>query len=265
MRLSLRHLAWLSVWLLYGGCSDGSLFPIGSPVNSTKPDGSSDRTTETPTDTQSTDLQTTSTDTDETASQDDNPDTHFSVGAQAEDYDTMDAKAGRRAWYVITADSTPALVDPDDNSHAATAHGGTYLEVLPDLRVVENDPNDDGYGMMGDPDLSAEVGFRVYLAVAGRYYMWVRGFSTGTQDNSLFVGRDGQWPASGKNLQFPAHSNAWVWSSNQRDSGGNVYGEPLTIYLDVDSPGEHLVTFAMREDGFEIDEWFMTTDPNWVP
>lgn len=176
--------------------------------------------------------------------------THFGVGAQAEDYDAIEAQNSGRAWYLITTETAPDLVDPDDNSHAKTAHGGAYLEFLPDLFAFENDPNDDGFGFASDPFEGAEVGFFVNLEATGRYYVWVRGYTTGGKDNTLFVGIDGTWPASVDILQFPSNAHAWVWSSNQRNSGGKLYGIPLTIYLDVETSGEHIIAFAIGRGRF---------------
>ncbi|MCU0665013.1 MAG: hypothetical protein MUC50_22160 [Myxococcota bacterium] len=228
----------------------------------------SDSDTDVETTTDDTDVETTTDDTDvETATDDTMANGHVSVGAQAEEYNVIIKNIIDRAWYVITAESTPALVDVDDNSHALSAHGGAYLEALPDLRNVIYAPQDDGSGLVEEPELAPQLGFFVNLEVARRYYVWVRGYSTDIkgQDNSIHVGLDGAWPDSGKKLMLPERSGAWVWSSNQRDSGGTEMGIPLTIYLDIESPGQHLITFAMREDGFEFDEWFMTTDPDVSP
>jgi len=37
-------------------------------------------------------------------------------------------------------------------------------------------------------------------------------------------------------------------------------GEPHKIYLDIENAGLHVVSFSMREDGFEFDKWLMTKD-----
>ena len=258
MRLPILYLLGPSfLAFLLGGC-DGSLHPIqriSNPDETDVPSGT-ETTSETPTDTNT-----------DTVSDADSgiADTHFTVGAQAEDYDTSDSKDSNRAWYVITTDSTPSLVDPDE-SHAESANGGAYLEALPDLLTILDDPNSDGNGLVNDPSRGAEVGYWVTLETTGRYYVWVRAHPTSSRDNALHVGIDGDWPESGRDIQYPDyHDQGWVWSSNQRDTGGTKFGNPLTIYLDVETTGRHLITFAMREDGFEFDEWIMTTDPNLEP
>jgi hypothetical protein len=99
----------------------------------------------------------------------------------------------------------------------------------------------------------------VYFHTPGRYYVWVRAYSTGSEDNGLHVGLNGTWPASGQRLQWCEGKNSWRWESKQRTQKQHC-GEPHKIYLDIEEPGVHVVSFSMREDGFEFDKWFATTD-----
>ena len=46
----------------------------------------------------------------------------------------------------------------------------------------------------------ALVSYPVYFNNPGRYYVWVRAYSTGTEDNGLHVGLDGTWPELGQRL-----------------------------------------------------------------
>ena len=41
-----------------------------------------------------------------------------------------------------------------------------------------------------DPVQGAQIGYNVEVPGAGRYYIWVRGYTTGTMDNTLHVGFD---------------------------------------------------------------------------
>jgi len=176
------------------------------------------------------------------------------ISRQAEDYDTFDFKGDSHGWYLVSTEQTPDVEPDPDPSHADSANGGAYLEALPD--------DDSGtYSSSSGP----QIGFHVTIGAPGRFYIWVRAFSSGPHDNTLHVGVDGTWPDSGRNIQLLRNEDRWMWSSNQRDSGGDVFGIPNTIWLDIDTPGEHHVTFAMREDGFEFDEWIMTTDMDFVP
>ena len=105
----------------------------------------------------------------------------------------------------------------------------------------------------------AVLTYLVHINTPGRYYVWVRAYSTGSEDNGLHVGLDGTWPASGQRLQWCEGKRSWRWESKQRTQKVHC-GEPHKIYLDIETPGLHTIAFSMREDGFEFDKWLMTTD-----
>jgi hypothetical protein len=105
----------------------------------------------------------------------------------------------------------------------------------------------------------AVIGYKVLITNPGRYYVWVRAFSTGSEDNGLHVGIDGTWPASGQRLQWCEGKRTWRWESKQRTEREHC-GEPHKIYLDIEQGGQHTIAFSMREDGFEFDKWLMTKD-----
>lgn len=168
-------------------------------------------------------------------------------------------QTGKRKWYVTTADRAPAVQPDGDDSHAVSASGGAYIEVLPDSRRTHGDKLIAGENFSNEPGQMAVVSYQVHVNTPGRYYVWVRAYSTGSEDNGLHVGLDGDWPESGRRLQWCDGKNAWWWESRQRTEAEHC-GEPYKIYLDVKEPGLHTVSFSMREDGFEFDKWLMTTD-----
>ena len=53
--------------------------------------------------------------------------------------------------------------------------------------------------------------------------------------------------------------HSWHWDNRKRTQKVHC-GVPLGIYCDIEEPGEHVISFSMREDGFEFDKWLMTTD-----
>jgi hypothetical protein len=105
--------------------------------------------------------------------------------------------------------------------------------------------------------------YPVRFDTPGRYYVWVRAYSTGSEDNGLHVGIDGTWPESGQRLQWCEGKHSWWWESKQRTQKEHC-GEPHKIYLDIEQPGLHTIEFSMREDGFEFDKWLMTTDRDFA-
>ncbi|MEM1093542.1 MAG: hypothetical protein AAGJ10_02980 [Bacteroidota bacterium] len=169
-----------------------------------------------------------------------------------------------RQWYISTF-MEPTDIEPDgDDSHARTASGEAYLEILPDTRRTHDDELITGENFSNAPGQLAILGYPVRFNTAGRYYVWVRAFSTGTEDNGIHVGVNFEWPASGQRMQWCEGKNQWTWASKQRTDAVHC-GVPGLIYIDIPEPGDYTVNFSMREDGFEFDKWIMTTDPDYVP
>lgn len=187
------------------------------------------------------------------------------VAVEAENFNEYRNLDKPRDWVLTTADETPAITPDPDPSHADTASGMAYLEMLPDTRVTHDDPIAEGesiYNMRGTgPTLDYEIDF----ANAGTYYVWVRAYSTGGEDNGIHVGIDGEYPDSGYKIQFCSGKNQWTWSSALRDSGGEVCGVPRAAQIEVPSPGVHTVSFSAREDGFEFDKFVLSNSDSFEP
>lgn len=165
----------------------------------------------------------------------------------------------KRRWYITHAGQEP-LQEPDgDPSHPAGASGDTYIEVLPDTRRTHDDELIKGENFSNEPGKLAVLHYRVKINNPGRYYVWVSAFSTGTEDNGIHVGLDGDWPESGQRMQWCKGKNRWRWESRQRSREQHC-GEPYKIYLDIESAGEHDIQFSMREDGFEFDRFVLTKE-----
>ncbi|MBP6411403.1 MAG: hypothetical protein KA313_09910, partial [Pseudarcicella sp.] len=63
--------------------------------------------------------------------------------------------------------------------------------------------------------------------------------------------------STGKKLQA-IEMNKWAWTNKQRDTKAK-------IFINVDSVGIHDFQFSMREDGGEIDRFFITNDSTQHP
>ena len=162
-----------------------------------------------------------------------------------------------RAWHIISSDSQPQVTPDGDAAHLDGAAGGAYIEALPDTRRTHGDRLIAGENFSAEPGKMAVLHYRAYFNTPGRYYVWARVYSTGTEDNGLHFGLDGQWPATGQRWQTVA-KNAWHWDCKQRTQEVHV-GVPLELYLDVDRAGLHEIMISMREDGFELDRFMLTT------
>lgn len=184
------------------------------------------------------------------------------VAVEAEHFFKQE-KAEVRAWYRTTSKVQPEI-DPDgDSPHVGGASGGAYLESLPDTRRTHADKLIHGQNFSNEPGKLAILSYKVHFQNTGKYYVWVRAYSSGSEDNGLHVGLDGEWPESGQRLQWCPGKHTWHWDNRQRTQKVHC-GVPLGIYLNIDTPGDHVISFSMREDGFEFDKWLMTTDREFV-
>jgi len=148
-----------------------------------------------------------------------------------------------REWYLTEPGNTPNVTPDPDGNHASSASGNAYLEILPDTRVTHNDPLVQGVSFSNTPGQITVIDYQVYVNNPGRYYVWVRAYSTGTEDNGVHVGLDGNWPSSGARMQWCQGKNQWTWESKQR-TNANHCGEPQLIYLDINAltPGLYIIS-----------------------
>ncbi|WP_343853475.1 hypothetical protein [Algoriphagus jejuensis] len=170
----------------------------------------------------------------------------------------------KRKWYLSTELDTPTVSPDQDGNHAKGASKQAYLEILPDTRVTHDDELIRGENFSDQPGLIAIVHYPVKFTKPGRYYVWVRAYSTGSEDNGIHVGIDGTWPESGQRMQWCEGKDKWTWESKQRTKEEHC-GVPHQIFLDVAEAGIHTIQFSMREDGFEFDQFLLTQDINYVP
>ena len=161
-------------------------------------------------------------------------------------------------------DQVRQWVRVSSGTHTQGAGGGAYIEVQPDTRTTHDDELIHGENFINEPGKMAVIEYSVEISSPGRYYVWVRAYSTGTEDNGIHVGLDGHWPESGQRMQWCEGKNSWAWASKQRTEEEHC-GVPGLIFLDIDTPGRHTVMFSMREDGFEMDAWELAKDPDYRP
>ena len=171
---------------------------------------------------------------------------------EAESFDRQTLTEVRK-WAVIST-----------GAHAKSASGSAYVEVLPDTRTTHEDKLIRGENFTNEPGVMAVLEYDVSITNPGRYFVWVRSYSTGTEDNGIHVGIDHTWPESGQRMQWCEGKNVWTWASKQRTAEQHC-GVPGLIWLDIDTPGLHTVMFSMREDGFEMDAWTLASDPAFIP
>lgn len=185
------------------------------------------------------------------------------VAVEAEHF-YKQSKFDKRQWYRTSKNETAnAGLDADDN-HSMNASNQAYIEILPDTRATHNDILIKGENFTDEAGAVGILHYKVKINNPGRYYVWARAYSTGSEDNGIHVGLNNQWPEHGKRMQWCDGKNQWTWGSKQRTKEQHC-GVPNEIYLDFDTVGIHDIQFSMREDGFEFDKFILTTNPNYQP
>ncbi len=176
------------------------------------------------------------------------------VAVEAEHFIAQDLTQ-TRAFHLVSTISDPGVQPDPDPSHATRASGRAYVEVLPDTLTDDADPATEGINISNTPGQHAVLSYRVRFSRGGRYYFWARTHPTGTADNSLHVGVDGEWPESGQRWQS-IRRHGWHWDCKRR-TDQIPSGEAFASYLDISGPGDHLIQISMHEDGVELDKWVL--------
>lgn len=169
-----------------------------------------------------------------------------------------------RQWYRTSKEELSNVGLDGDAPHCGDAGNNAYLEILPDTRITHENKLIAGENFSNTAGEMGILHFLVNINKPGRYYVWVRAYSTGTEDNGLHAGINGDWPESGQRMQWCEGKNTWRWESKQRTQKVHC-GEPYLIYFDIKNAGIHEITFSMREDGFEFDRFLLTNDKNFTP
>lgn len=184
------------------------------------------------------------------------------VAVEAEHFYTQ-SKKEIRTWYRTSKKEITKTKDAD-RPHVYGASGNAYVEVLPDTRITHDDELKRGENFSDRPGALAILHYKINFTNPGRYYVWARAFSSGSEDNGLHVGLNGNWPESGRRMQWCSGKNKWTWESKQRTKEVHC-GIPHDIYIDIKEAGVHEIQFSMREDGFEFDKFLLTRDKKYVP
>ena len=183
------------------------------------------------------------------------------IAVEAEHFHENSSNESPRDWYVVSASEAPPA---SEVAHAASASGNAYVEGLPDTRVTHDDSLIVGTNFYPEPGIVPILSYNIWINNPGTYTVWVRACSTGTEDNGIHVGLNGDWPALGQRIQWCDGKGEWTWSAAQRRDE-NHCGVPRTIQLNIEEPGKHTIHFSMREDGFEFDKWVMVLGDKTAP
>ncbi len=178
------------------------------------------------------------------------------VRVEAENYTSKND-----AWMITSPGDIPDITPDPDGPHNESASGDANVELLPDTRVTHEDPILQGQNYWNQPGTGPRLDYTFHIPEAGRYYVFVKAYSSGTEDNGIHVGLNNTTPESGARIQLCSGKNNWTWSSAQR-TDENHCGVTKTIWLDFTEPGTNTVSFYAREDGFELDQFLLLKENN---
>ncbi|WP_371193817.1 hypothetical protein [Glaciecola sp. SC05] len=173
-------------------------------------------------------------------------------------------KDSKRRWFIATKGASPSPYADPDLPHYENASGDAYIEILPDTRTNHFEALVRQENFSNVPGQVAILSYPVHFETTGLYFVWARAYSSGSEDNGVHFGLNGTWPESAQRLQLCDGKHQWTWSSAQRVNT-NHCGEPNTVTLEISAPGVHNIMLSMREDGFELDKFILTTDKEFVP
>jgi len=170
----------------------------------------------------------------------------------------------KRDWYIRSEKKAIPFKGDNISDHSDVASGKSYIESLPDTRITHDDPLIHGKNFFRIAGVGGIVSYKVKINSPGKYFVWASAFSTGTEDNGVHVGIDETWPESGARMQWCEDKDKWAWSSAQR-MPENHCGMTNTIFLNFPETGEYIISFSMREDGFEMDRFILAKDAEFIP
>ncbi|MBM7845279.1 kelch repeat-containing protein [Herpetosiphon giganteus] len=129
-----------------------------------------------------------------------------------------------------------------------TGFNGTgYLAVLPNTGTL----SDTNYTTR-----APQLDYRIKFTTPGTYYVWLRAWADSGGDNSVHVGLNGQQSSTSDKMSLPIFSG-WQWFRDTTDG-------PVST-INIPSAGVHTLNLWMREDGFRLDQIYLTTNANLVP
>jgi len=100
---------------------------------------------------------------------------------------------------------------------------------------------------------SPNTDYKVNFTRTGKHYVWVRGWGVDS-GNSCHLDLDHRELNTAEEIDI--EKNRWYWNNE---------GEDEAAYLEVKTPGVHIISLCMREDGAIVDKIILTTNPDYKP
>jgi hypothetical protein len=157
--------------------------------------------------------------------------------------------------------------DSGDASDNSVSKDGTFIEAEHYNVRGDNFSTRTGSGS-NDKYMRAEVDagwggprgnpleYRLSFSESGTYYLWVRTHDNDSRrSDSMYYGLNGSVVGD---IQT-ARRDSWRWVNDRRDSGP----DPIRVY--IPSAGTHTINFWSREDGLNLDGFYLTKSNDYIP
>ncbi|MHC4658674.1 MAG: Calx-beta domain-containing protein, partial [Planctomycetota bacterium] len=150
------------------------------------------------------------------------------ISIEAENYTSK--QAGEEHTWELTTDK-------------AGFSGKGAVAALPDKGTNE----DIDYGDSPNTD------YKVNFTRTGKHYVWVRGWGVDS-GNSCHLDLDHRELNTAEEIDI--EKDRWYWNNE---------GEDEAAYLEIKTPGVHIISLCMREDGAIVDKIILTTNLDYRP
>ncbi|MDX1404915.1 MAG: DUF6701 domain-containing protein, partial [Woeseiaceae bacterium] len=167
-------------------------------------------------------------------------------------------------WTVTTTDSGGASCEIDPAGTYIEAENYTALVAGTDSGTFTVESSQSGYNGTGyllsnngdtggSPPDDMRADYTVEFTTTGTYYIWIRGYATGSGDNSIWIGLDGTDTGV---LQENGTYNQWIWTDDAQ-SGVNT--------INIPTAGWYTINLWVRESGHLVDGIYITQDSGAIP
>ena len=162
-------------------------------------------------------------------------------------------------WFLVDENSTPfpTQFDPDNISYQ-DAINGAYVEALPDSRIDDNDSTITGVSNFTNGGSGATLAYTVFFAQAGSYNVYARVRANNSQDSSLHIGLNNDWPDTVSGLAVCNPDGKWQWTNNI--TRNTTCDTTSSASISVPTPGVHELMISQDSDGLELDKLILSLD-----
>ncbi len=168
-----------------------------------------------------------------------------------DNYHVCVAPSGAESCGAVRESNGLVVVDATNQTANNAGTNGSWIVTTHDGKLGYYVPNGTGNFYSFSPN-APELQYQIDVTNPGTYYIWALGYSPNGGGNSAFIDLTGATPNRYVNFEVGMH-----WS-NTLSSGGRAT-------VNINSAGRTTISVWEREDGFELYQLILTTDPDFTP